>query len=54
MRLRPSLLLAIGATLDLVVAYALFAFDIPLMSVFMGIVAVVGYGLALVLWRRGS
>ena len=53
-RLRPSLLLAIGATLDLVVAYALFALDTPLMSVFMGIVAVVGYGLAVVLWRRGS
>jgi hypothetical protein len=53
-RLRPSLLLTVGATLDLVVAYALFALDIPLMSVFVGIIAVVGYGLAVVRWRRGS
>jgi hypothetical protein len=53
-RLRPSLLLAIGATLDVVVALGLFALDIPLMSAFMGIVAVVGYGLAFVLWRRGT
>ena len=50
--MRPYLLAAIGATLDLIVAVTLVAVGITVFGAFMGAVAVIGYVLAVVLWRR--
>ena len=52
MRLQPYFLAAIGATLDVFVAGMLYVVGIGLMAAFMLVVAVIGYGLAIVLWRR--
>ena len=46
------MLLTLGATLDALVAWVLFRVDFTGMAAFMGVVAVVGYVLAVVLWRR--
>ncbi len=50
--MRPWTLALIGATLDLVVALALYAIGLTWFGVFMGVVAVVGYVLAVVLRER--
>jgi hypothetical protein len=50
--MRPYLLAAIGATLDLLVAVTLVVVGQTLFGAFMGVVAVIGYVLAVVLWRR--
>ena len=47
--MRPYLLAAIGATLDLVVAVMLVVLGMTVFGAFMGVVAVVGYVLAVVL-----
>ena len=52
MRLQPYVLAAIGATLDVFVAGMLYVVGIGVMAAFMLVVAVIGYGLAFVLWRR--
>ena len=52
MRIQPYMLAALGATLDLAVAAALVAIGLVAFGVFMGAVAVAGYVLAVVLWRR--
>ena len=52
--MRPYLLAAIGATLDLVVAVTLVAVGMTLFGAFMGVVAIIGYVLAVVLWRRSG
>jgi hypothetical protein len=52
--MRPYLLAAIGATLDLIVAVTLVAIGLTVFGAFMGVVAVVGYVLAVVLWRRAG
>ena len=54
MRLSPHILAAIGATLDLAVAVLLVVVGFTIFGAFMGVVAVVGYVLAVVLWRRAS
>jgi hypothetical protein len=50
--MKPYLLAAIGATLDLMVAAMLWVVGMTWFGVFMGAMAVVGYALAVVLWRR--
>jgi hypothetical protein len=50
--MRPWMLALIGATLDLVVALALYAVGLTWFGVFMGAVAVVGYVLAFAIRRR--
>ena len=50
--MRPYLLAAIGATLDLIVAVTLVAVGMTVFGAFMGVVAVIAYVLAVVLWRR--
>jgi hypothetical protein len=50
--MRPWTLALIGATLDLVVALALYAVGLTWFAVFMGVVAVVGYALAFMLRKR--
>ena len=52
MKIQPHMLLAAGATLDAVVAWVLFRVSFTGMAAFMGVVAVAGFVLALVLWRR--
>jgi hypothetical protein len=54
LRLSPHILAAVGATLDLVVAVMLVVVGMTVFGAFMGVVAVVGYVLAAVLWRRAS
>ena len=49
---KPHLLLAIGATLDLFVAWLLDALGVTPLAVFMAVVAAASYVLAAVLWRR--
>jgi hypothetical protein len=51
-RLQPHVLAAIGATLDVFVAGILYVVGIGVMAAFMLVVAVIGYVLAIVLWRR--
>jgi uncharacterized Tic20 family protein len=51
---RPYLLAAIGATLDLIVAVMLVVVGMTVFGAFMGVVAVIGYVLAVVLWRRSG
>jgi hypothetical protein len=51
---KPYLLAAIGATLDLVVAAMLVVVGMTVFGAFMGVVAVIGYVLAVVLWRRSG
>jgi hypothetical protein len=46
------MLAAIGATLDVFVAAMLYVVGFGLMAAFMAVVAVIGYVLAVVLWRR--
>jgi uncharacterized membrane protein YeaQ/YmgE (transglycosylase-associated protein family) len=53
-RLQPHVLAAIGATLDVFVAGMLYVVGIGVMAAFMLVVAVIGYVLAIVLWRRAS
>ena len=50
--MKPYMLAAIGATLDLMVAAMLWVVGITGFGAFMGVVAVIGYVLAVVLWRR--
>jgi len=50
--MRPWILMAIGATLDLIVAAALIVAGLTLIGAFMVAVAVAGYGFALYL--RGN
>jgi hypothetical protein len=50
--MRPWMLAVIGASLDLVVALALVAAGLKWFGVFMLVVAVAGYALALVIRRR--
>jgi hypothetical protein len=50
--MRPWMLAVIGATLDLVVAAALYAVGLTWFGIFMGAVAVVGYVLAFMLRGR--
>jgi hypothetical protein len=50
--MRPWMLAVIGATLDLVVAAALYAVGLTWFGVFMGVVAVIGYVLAFVIRKR--
>jgi hypothetical protein len=50
--MRPWMLALIGATLDLVVAVALYAAGLTWFGIFMGAVAVVGYVLAFMLRGR--
>ena len=50
--MKPYMLAVIGATLDLMVAAMLWVVGMTWFGVFMGVVAVVGYVLAVVLWRR--
>ena len=52
--MKPYLLAAIGATLDLVVAVMLVVAGMTVFGAFMGAVAIIGYALAVVLWRRAS
>ena len=52
MRLQPHVLAAIGATLDVFVAGMLYVVGFGVMAAFMLVVAVIGYVLAVVLWRR--
>jgi hypothetical protein len=52
--MRPSVLAAIGASLDLAVAVMLVILGLTVFGAFMGVVAVAAYVLAGVLWRRGS
>jgi hypothetical protein len=52
MNLKPHLLLAIGATLDLVVAILLVVLGMTVFGAFMAFVAVASYVLAVVIWRR--
>lgn len=52
MRLQPYVLAVIGATLDLMVAALLWVAGMQAFGAFMGVVAVVAYVLAVVLWRR--
>jgi hypothetical protein len=47
---KPWVLLLIGASLDLVVAAGLIAVGLTAFGAFMGVVAVVGFGLAF--WSR--
>jgi hypothetical protein len=50
--MKPHMLAAIGATLDLMVAAMLWVVGMTTFGAFMGVVAVIGYVLAVVLWRR--
>ena len=50
--MKPYVLAVIGATLDLMVAAMLWVVGMTAFGAFMGVVAVVGYVLAVVLWRR--
>lgn len=50
--MKPYLLAAIGATLDLMVASLLWMIGMEEFGAFMGVVALIGYVLAVVLWRR--
>ena len=52
MRLQPHVLAVIGATLDVLVAGMLWVVGMTAFGAFMGVVAVIGYVLAFVLWRR--
>ena len=52
MNIRPYMLLAAGATLDALVAWVLLRVGFAGMAAFMAVVAVAGFVLALVLWRR--
>jgi len=52
--MRPYLLAALGATLDLIVAVTLVVVGMPAFAAFMGVVAVAAYVLAVVLWRRSG
>ena len=52
MRVQPHILLVVGATLDLMVAAMLWVAGMQAFGAFMGVVAVAGYVLAVVLWRR--
>jgi hypothetical protein len=54
LRLQPHVLAIIGATLDLLVAAMLWVAGIEAFGAFMGVVGVLGYVLAVVLWRRGA
>ncbi len=49
--MKPWVLLLIAAGLDVVVAGALFAVGLTLFGAFMGVVAILGFGLAF--WLRG-
>jgi hypothetical protein len=51
-RLQPYMLAIIGATLDVLVAGMLYTLGIGVMAAFMLVIAVLGYALAFVLWRR--
>jgi hypothetical protein len=50
--MKPYMFAVIGATLDLMVAAMLWVVGMPEFGAFMGAVAVLGYVLAVVLWRR--
>jgi hypothetical protein len=52
LKIQPHVLAVIGATLDLLVAAMLWLAGMQAFGAFMGVVAVVGYVLAVVLWRR--
>ena len=49
--MKPWVLMLIGAGLDIVVAGALLAVGLTLFGAFMGVVAILGFGLAF--WLRG-
>jgi hypothetical protein len=49
---RPWMLMLVGASLDVVVAGILFVAGFKVFGAFMGVVAVVGFGLAV--WMRGQ
>jgi hypothetical protein len=49
---KPWVFMLIGASLDVVVAGALLAAGLTLFGAFMGIVAILGFGLAVWMWGR--
>lgn len=53
MALKPYLIAAISATIDLFAAYLLFELGYTPVGALMSVVALVGFVVAFVLWRRG-